>query len=317
MALNKRIIVGHLASFGAYTIFGLNIIFSKDIANSGAVPPLELFSFRAISASLLFWLLSIFTPKEKVPAGDLLRMAGAGMLGLFIPQLTFLYAITMTAPIALSVVQTITPILTMFVAAIFLKEPITWKKAGGVALSFGGIVWLILQSTHADSGTVTTPLGIILTIVNSLSFAFYLGLCRPIISRYNVVTLMKWMFTFAALVSLPFSLNGILTLDYGSISSQVWWEIGYLIFFATFVAYFLIPMGQQRIRPTLVSLYGYLQPIIATVVSIAVGMDSLTFFKILAALCVFGGVAIVNQSRAAAPMVSKPNATDPKPPCNS
>lgn len=294
------ILIGHLASFGAYTIFGLNIIFSKDIANSGAVPPLELFTFRAVSAAVLFWVLSCFTERERVPKGDLLRMVGAAVLGLVVPQLTFLYAITMTAPIDLSVVQTITPILTMFVAAIFLKEPITWKKAGGVGLSFGGIVWLILQSTHAESGTLTTPLGIILTVTNSLSFAFYLGLCRPIISRYSVVTLMKWMFTFATLVSLPFSIKGIVALNYGAVTGQVWWEIGYLIFFATFVAYFLIPIGQQRIRPTLVSLYGYLQPLIATVVSIAIGMDKITVFKILAALCVFGGVAIVNQSRAAA-----------------
>ena len=140
---------------------------------------------------------------------------------------------------------------------------------------------------------------IILTITNALSFALYLGICRPIISRYSVITLMKWMFLFSFIVSLPFSANGIVALDYGAVPAKVWWEVAYLIVFATFVAYFLIPVGQQRIRPTLVSMYGYLQPLIAAIVGVAVGMDRLTATKVLAAVCVFAGVAIVNRSRAA------------------
>lgn len=297
-----RQFVGHLASFGAYAIFGLNIIFCKDIANQGALSPILLFTLRALCAGALFWILSLFTKREYVPAADLLRMAGAGMLGLVIPQMTFLTAITMTAPIDLSVVQSTTPIMTMFVAAIFLKEPISWQKAGGVALSFLGVMWLILQSTHTGGVAQTRPLGIILTITNAFSFALYLGICRPVIQRYSVVTLMKWMFLFSFVASLPFSAGDLMRLDVQAVPSQVWLEVGYLILFATFVAYFLIPVGQQRIRPTLVSMYGYLQPIIATVVGVAVGMDRLTVMKIVAAICVFAGVAIVNRSPKRAPV---------------
>ncbi len=294
----NRQLIGHLASFGAYAIFGLNIVFCKDIANQGELSPIFLFTLRAFCAGLLFWMLGLFTRREKVPAIDLLRMAGAALLGLVIPQMTFLTAITMTAPIDLSVVQSMTPIMTMFVAAIFLKEPITWKKVGGVALSFAGVLWLIFQSTHAAGPVQTRPLGIVLTITNALCFALYLGICRPVIQRYSVVTLMKWMFLFAFLVSLPFSAKQVVALDYAAVPAKVWWEVGYLIIFATFVAYFLIPIGQQRIRPTLVSMYGYLQPIIASAVGIAIGMDRLTWMKLLAAVCVFAGVAIVNRSRA-------------------
>ena len=294
--LGAGVVLGHLASFSAYAIFGLNIILCKDIASDGSLSPLLLFTLRAFCAGVLFWLLSLFTPREAVPAADLLRMAGAGMLGLVIPQLTFLTAITMTAPIDLSVVQSTTPIMTMFVAAIFLKEPISWQKAGGVALSFAGVLWLILQSTHAAGSVVTRPLGIALTILNTVSFALYLGVCRPVIQRYSVVTLMKWMFLFAFVISLPFSVGDLRALDVRAVPVSVWWEVAYLIFFATFIAYFLIPVGQQRIRPTLVSMYGYLQPIIATVVGVAVGMDRLTVMKVLAAVCVFAGVAVVNRS---------------------
>jgi drug/metabolite transporter (DMT)-like permease len=296
--MNRRQLIGHLACFGAYAIFGLNIIFCKDIANQGELSPTVLFTFRAACAAALFWLLSLFTKRERVPWRDLLGMLGASVLGLILPQMTFLYAISMTAPIDLSVVNSITPIMTMFVAAIFLKEPITWKKAGGVALSFGGVVWLILQSTHTGGVEHSSPMGIALVVLNALCFALYLGICRPIIRRYSVVTLMKWMFLFALVLILPFSARGVATLDYAAIPGPVWWEVAYLVFFATFVAYFLIPIGQQRIRPTLVSMYNYLQPIIASVVGVALDMDRLTWMKVLAAVMVFVGVAVVNRSRA-------------------
>ncbi len=298
MGLNKSTFLGHLACFGAYCIFGFNIVCCKNISNAHVMTPMDLLCFRAAGATMLFWLVSLFMPKEKVPMKDMLQIFVASMLGLFLTQYSFLKAITLATSIDVSIANTCTPVLTMLVAAIFLKEPITWKKAGGVALSFAGVLWLIFQSTHAAGPVQTRPMGILLTITNALCFALYLGICRPVIQRYSVVTLMKWMFLFALIVSLPFSAGQIVALDYAAVPAKVWWEVGYLIIFATFVAYFLIPLGQQRIRPTLVSMYGYLQPIIASAVGIAVGMDRLTWMKLLAALAVFAGVAIVNRSRA-------------------
>ncbi len=300
--MNNRVAIGHLACAAAYIIFGVNVVVCRDIATDGGLQPIVLFSMRALVAGALFWLVSLFTPREPVPWRDLLRLAGAGVLGLFMPQLTFLHAIAHTTPVDLSVMSTTTPIFTMFVAAIFLREPITWKKALGVALSFGGILWLILQSTFASNGpSETEPIGIMYCFANYIVFALYLGTCRPLIARYTVVTSMKWMFLASFLLSLPFSMPHLPQSDFAAVPSQVWWEIGYMIIFSTFLAYYLIPVGQQRIRPTLVSMYGYLQPIIAIAVAIWTGMDRLTFTKVLAALLVFTGVWVVNQSRAAKP----------------
>ena len=302
MSDKNSIAVGHLACAAAYIIFGINVVVCRDIATDGGLEPIVLFSMRSLVAGLLFWLLSALTPRERVPLRDLLRLAGAGILGLFLPQLTFLHAIAHTTPVDLSVMSTTTPIFTMFVAAIFLKEPITWKKALGVALSFGGILWLILQSTFGTGGASETEfVGIMFCFANYIVFALYLGTCRPLIARYSVVTSMKWMFLVSFLVSIPFSLPHLPESDFAAVPVRVWWEIGFMIFFSTFVAYFLIPVGQKRIRPTLVSMYGYLQPIIAIAVAIWTGMDRLTVTKVLAALLVFTGVWVVNKSRAAEP----------------
>ena len=206
MGLNKSTVFGHLACFGAYCIFGFNIVCCKNISNANVLTPMDLLCLRATGATLLFWLLSLFMPKEKVPPKDLLQIFVASMLGLFLTQYSFLKAITMTTSIDTSITNTCTPILTMIVAAIVLKEPITFKKVGGVLVSLAGVLILVFNSVGLGGGaSETKPLGIVLVVVNGLTFALYLGIFRPLISRYNVVTFMKWMFLFSMIVALLFN----------------------------------------------------------------------------------------------------------------
>ena len=300
---NKSTLLGHLACFGAYCIFGFNIVCCKNISNANVLAPMDLFCFRATGATVLFWLLSLFMPKEKVDLKDLPKIFVASMLGLFLTQMSFLKAITMTTSIDLSIANTCTPIMTMFVAAIALKEPITAKKIGGVLISLAGVLFLIFNSVGLGGGaSETKPLGIVLTIMNALTFALYLGIFRPLISKYNVVTFMKWMFLFSMLVALPLNIKSLIHIPFAQMESKVLWQVAYVVVFATFIAYFLIPVGQKRLRPTLVSMYNYVQPIIATLISIVIGLDHLTWKKLVAMVLVFTGVWVVNQSRAAIPV---------------
>ncbi|MBR0285871.1 MAG: EamA family transporter [Bacteroidales bacterium] len=289
---------GHLSIAAAYTIFGLNVVLCKDIANSQAVNPFVLFTLRAIGATAMFWLLSLFLPKEKVQKGDLWKIALASFLGLFLTQTTFLVGITMATSIDCAIIGTLGPVFTMIFAFFFVGEPITGKKASGVAISLAGVLFLIYHSVHSGGAATTTPLGIVMLLLNSLTFSMYLGIFRPLISKYSVVTFMKWAFLFSLLMSLPLSARGLVTTDYAAIPTNVRWEIGYLIVFATVIAYYLIPYGQKYLRPTLVSMYNYLSPIIATTVSIWTGMDVITWQKVVAASAIVGGVILVSKSRA-------------------
>ena len=303
---NKSTLIGHLACFGAYCIFGFNIVCCKNISNAHVMTPMDLFCLRAMGATALFWLLSLFIPKEKVPLKDMGQIFIASMLGLFLTQLSFLKAITMTTSIDTSITNTCTPILTMIVAAIALKEPITFKKIAGVMVSLAGVLFLIFNSVGLGGGaSETKPLGIVLVVVNGLTFALYLGIFRPLITRYHVVTFMKWMFLFSMLVALPFNARHLVHLPFAQMEPKILWQVAFVVVCATFVAYFLIPVGQKRLRPTLVSMYNYVQPIIATIISIIIGLDHLTWKKLVAMALVFTGVWIVNQSRAAVPQANE------------
>jgi drug/metabolite transporter (DMT)-like permease len=297
--MKKQSIVGHLACFVAYAIFGFNIIVCKDLTAGQLISPLTIFCLRSLGAGALFWLISLFTPKEKVEGRDYIRIFAASMLGFFVCQLTFLVGIPHITPMDCSVLSAISPIYTMIIAAMVLKEPITWQKAGGVIISFAGIIYLIVSRTSAEGAAETSLFGILMIILNSLSFSLYLGIFKPLIGKYSVVTFMKWIFLFASAFSLPLAGRELLTFDYSLLSGMYLWELAFLIVCSTFITYFLIPLGQKRIRPTLVSMYSYLQPIIAIVISIYVGMDSLSWQKVLAAMMVFGGVVLVNYSRSA------------------
>lgn len=291
-------ILGHLACLAAYSIFGFNIIICKDLTSSHILSPTAIFLLRCIGAGGLFWLISLFLPKEKVERRDLPKIALASFFGYFATQLSFLFAIPLITPMDCSIMSAMSPIYTMIIAAIAIKEPISLKKAGGVALSFCGIIYLIVTASHSSNGVAqTSPSGIVMMIVNALSFSLYLGIFKPVIAKYSVVTFMKWIFLFAGIMVLPISAKEVVSFDYSTMPLNFVLELAYLIVCATFMAYFLIPVGQKRIKPTLVSMYSYVQPIIAIAISICIGMDKLSFTKVVAAITVFAGVILVSYSK--------------------
>ena len=294
----KNSIFGHIACFTAYLIFGLNIVVCKDLTSSNVFSPLALFTLRSLGAGSLFWLISFFRPKERVERRDFPKIFAASVLGFFFAQLSFLVAISHITPMDCSIVASLSPLYTMFIAAYALQEPLSAQKIGGVVLSLCGVIYLILNSTTASSGVVqTTPMGVLLIVANSLCFSLYLGIFKPIITKYSVITFMKWIFLFSSLMSLPFTASELVKINFAELPISYLAELAFLIVCATFVTYFLIPIGQKLLRPTLVSMYTYVQPIVAIVVSIYIGMDTLTLPKVLAAATVFAGVIIVSRSR--------------------
>lgn len=296
----QKTIPGHIAAFVAYFIFGFNIIVCKDLTSDGLIPPLGIFTLRSVIAGALFWIVSLFKPQEKIDPKDYIRIFAASMIGFFTCQITFLVGIPYITPMDCSVMTAMAPIYTMIIAAIVLKEPITIQKAGGVILSFAGIIYLIVSRVTTPGGVAeSTPFGIFMLVLNCLSFSMYLGIFKPLIAKYSAVTFMKWIFLFSAVVSTPFSMKGLINVDWAGIPAIQYAELAYLIICATFISYFLIPIAQKRIRPTLISMYSYVQPIIAIAISIAIGMDTLTWQKALATLLVFGGLIIVSYSRSA------------------
>lgn len=290
---------GHLAMLGANLMWGLMSPIAKLVMAAGVVTPLMLTDFRIFGAAALFWITSMFTKHEHVPPHDLLLLAGAAMLSILFNQGCFIFGVGMTSPGEASIITTTMPMWVMVLAAIILKEPITVLKVGGIVLGASGALILVFNGAHNGGLKGDNPvLGDLLVLAAQLSYASYLTLYKKFIAKYSLVTLMKWMFLFASIALLPFSIKTIVTTQWGALTHMHYAGIVYVVGFSTFLAYVCVMIGQKNLRPTLVGMYNYVQPIVASLVGVCLGLDRFTPMKVLAVVLIFGGVFLVIKSKA-------------------
>jgi len=305
---NKKL-TGHIALFSANVIFGINAPISRSLMPE-TLSPYTLTLFRLAGGMLLFWGISIFTKKEHVPAKDMLMLFFASLFALILNQLPFFIGLSMTSPIDASIVVTMLPIITMILAAIIIKEPITLMKIVGVVVGASGALLLVFGSHghHAGKGNFW---GDLIVFSATFSFAMYLTLFKELIMRYSPITIMKWMFLFATIVVAPFCYTPLMQTDFTLLTAGTYWRIGYMVVFATFLGYLLVPIGQKVLRPTTLSMYNYVQPVMASLLAVAIGMDTFGYQKALAAILVFAGVYIVTQSKSRAQMEAEKTGITP------
>ncbi len=300
---------GHLAMLGANIMWGLMAPVSKFVLQSGPINALALTTFRMVGAMILFWTASLFMKKEPVPGRDLLKLFFAALLSIVFNQGSYIFGVSLTSPIDASIVTTTSPILVMIIAALYLKEPITGKKVTGIFVGAAGALLLILSSQQLASAASAHPnasnvWGDLLCLLAQLSFSLYFVLFKGLIGRYSPVTLMKWMFTYASICTVPFAFTEVTAIDYAALPASLYVGIAQVVAGGTFIAYLLMPVGQHNLRPTVASMYNYVQPIVASGVAVAWGMDSFGWMKTIAVVLVFSGVYIVTQSKARAEVVA-------------
>ncbi len=294
--MNNKPLQAHLSMFAAEAMWGLMSPVGKDAMNHG-IDGLSMVSFRVAGAALLFWVASLFARREHVPVRDVLLFAGAALLGVVFNQCLFTIGLSVTSPINASIVTTSMPIFAMVLSFLILGEPITVKKTSGVVIGCTGAVILILSSATAGSAKVGDIRGDVMCICSQLSFALYLSLYNKMIRRYNVFTVNKWMFTWATLFVVPFSSGHLAALPWAGVPFSTWTEVGYVVFFGTFVSYLLSIVGQRVLRPTVVSVYNYVQPIVSVTVSVLTGLGVFTWPQGVAVILVFSGVWLVVKSK--------------------
>jgi drug/metabolite transporter (DMT)-like permease len=300
---------GHIAILFTNLIFGCNTPITKSILSQGSVNAMSLTYFRFLGAAIVFWVASLFIKAPKASKKDVLLLIFASLFGVIMNQFLFVVGLSKTTPVNASIIVSLTPIITMIFAALFIKEPITWKKVLGVMVGCTGALLLILTSASKNSSSSNSSVfGLILCLLSSVSYAAYLTLFQKLIKRNHPVTIMKWEFLTAAILVLPICLPSISQVEYSQLSLSLYLRIGYVVLFATFLSYLLIPIGQARLRPTTLSMYNYIQPVVTTLLAVIMGLDVFTIYKLIACLLVFLGVYIVTKSKSKAQLIEQQKA---------
>ena len=290
--MNKRYLA-LIAAFLATSIYGINHTVAKEvmpiyIGSSGFI------MLRLLGATLIFWLISLFTPNEKIEKKDFLKILIASILGMCVNMLAFFRGLELSTPINSGIIITLSPVLVLILSYFFLKEKVTVKKIIGILIGFSGAVFLILNSSKTGINAPNIPLGNSFFLLNASAYAGYLIVIKPLTSKYNIFTLMKWLFLIGLVLSTPITFNQFIEVNWTELPWFAIWRMAYVVIGTTFLTYLFNIYALKTLSPTTVGSFIYLQPIITIGFALITGNDVLDTTKLFSCLLVFIGIYLVS-----------------------
>jgi drug/metabolite transporter (DMT)-like permease len=297
----KSSVRAHLSLFVANLIYAASFTIAKKVTG-GPVHPFALVILRASGAVILFWLTDFLLVKEKTDRKDIPRFIMLAFFGVALNQMMFLKGLDLTSPINASIMMITSPILVLIIAAIVIRERITFIKSAGIILGFGGAVMLMMGKTHqtvrGDSMT-----GDLCVFINALSWGAYLVLVKPLMFKYNTVTILRWVFLFGLIMVIPFGLGQLKEVQWSGMKQSDVFNVLFVIIATTYVAYLLNIYALKALSPSVVSAYIYLQPLLTTIIALWMGSDHLDLLKVVSAAMIFGGVFMVSHRKRDQPVL--------------
>jgi len=276
-------------------IYGVTFTIAKDVMPR-YIDAYGFILLRVGGSVILFWLIWLFMPKEKIVLSDFPRIIAAAFFGVAFNMLTFFKGLSLTSPISAAVIMVSTPMIVLTLSAIIMKERMQKRKVFGIVLGLVGTAFLILYGKSIGNAT-NAGLGNFLVLVNAISYGFYLIIVKKLMDKYNAFTFVKWIYLFGFIMVLPFGWSQFQTVDWAVVPIDICWKIGFVVVFSTFLTYLLNLLSMKELKPTTVAVFIYLQPLFATIFAISLGKDELSLVKIGSAVLIFLGVYLVTQKK--------------------
>lgn len=283
-----------LAGIGAAMIYGINHTLAKGVMPM-YIKPFGFIMLRVVGATILFWGISLFGPREKVERSDWLRLIFCAFCGMVVNMLAFFKGLDLSTPINSSVLVTTTPIIVVILSAILIREKVGWRKASGIGIGLIGALILILYGQEVRQDAPNIPLGNSLFVVNAFFFGLYLIVVKKLVDKYHPFTLMKWLFLVGVIINAPVALGEFIEVQWTQLPLDVMLKMAFVVIGTTFLAYLFNIFALTQLKASTVSSFVYLQPVIGILFAVAMGQDALTAVKIGAALLVMVGVYLVSK----------------------
>ncbi|MDE5843156.1 MAG: DMT family transporter [Muribaculaceae bacterium] len=300
----KSLLIGNLLALSTAICWGLN-----EPANKALIPDWISASGVALSrifgATLIVWLISIFIKPQKIQKGDWKSLAWAGVM-----MVGFIYVFSLAfntaSAIDIAIILTFQPMLVVLINAIFKHEKVSSLEIVGMLIAFGGALLVILAGGNLDGGRL---LGDFFAVVCSITYAAYLVIIEGPSKRYGTINLMKWVFLFTAIISIPliFTLPAVPRLFESVGGTTHWLPIALLLFiivFPTVYCYIVTPPAIKLIGSELLSFYQYLVPVITCIVSVIFKIDTFHWYQPVSFVIIVAGVMLANKAKATAPKKS-------------
>ncbi len=283
----------HLYALSAAILFGLMSPVIKHLMTDAGTSGIIITTCRLAGSAILFWILSIFTPKDTIDKKDYPYLVLMALCGMVLNQYPIIIGLQYTVPSHATLAASLTPITALFFARLFFKEAIGWRRASGVLIAFLGVSTLIFSSS--SSGGQSSILGDALCLGSQFFATLYFVFFIRIIKKYHPITLLKYLFTIAALIAAPWVTSDMIHYPWRSLSMVNISSLFYIVFFATFISYLLLIPAQKHLPASVVVIYNYVQPVIALCISIWLGLESFGYLSALALILIIIGVTIVTR----------------------
>ena len=290
--VNKHL-KAHLALGIVALIYGANYLIAKSVLDTGLVKPMAFVAIRIVFAGILFTLIHRVFIKEAIDRNDLWYIGLCALCGVVINQVFFFKGLHLTKPINASLLMTAAPVLVIVFSAFILKERITKTKVIGVFLALIGALIIILSNV-TNTEKASSLLGDLFICINVFAYALYLVIVRKMLLKYHPYTLFKWMFLMGSIIIIPLAGKTFLEIKWSSLELPSYLAIAYVLLFTTMATYALNAFALKKLMPSVVAVYIYLQPFIASFLSVIFEKDELSLNKILAGIFIFSGVYLVS-----------------------
>ena len=278
----------------ATLIYGVNYTIAKEVMPL-YVKPFGFILLRVIGATTIFWTLGLFVTSQKIEKSDYKTILLASFFGVGLNMLSFFKGLSLTTPISASVMMVTSPIMVLVFSSILIRKPIGKQRAIGIFIGLIGAILLITYGSASVTDATNSNWGNFLVFVNATSYGLYLVISKSLIEKYHPIFLVKWLYLLGLIFTVPFGYNELMEVNWQDMPSNIYWDIGFVIVFTSCVTYLFNLYGLSKLKPTTVSVFIYLQPVIATIYALIVGSDSLNPVKICATLLIFLGVYLVTK----------------------
>lgn len=291
--MNQRTIALIAVSI-ATLIYGVTFTIAKEVMPI-YIQPYAFILLRVSSGTLVFWTASLFVTRQKIEKGDYKKIMIASFFGIALNMLSFFKGLSLTSPISASVMMVTSPIMVLIFSSILIRKPIGKQRILGVFVGLIGALLLITLGSSSKGTSENSAFGNFLVFLNAASYGLYLVLAKDLIKKYNPVVFIKWLYLFGLIFVIPFGYGELTAIVWQEIPTNIYWNIGFVLIFTTCITYLFNLYGLSKLKPTTVSVFIYLQPVIATIYALIVGSDSLNLVKICATLLIFFGVYLVTK----------------------
>ena len=278
----------------ATLIYGVTYTIAKDVMPN-YIKPYGFILLRVSSATLIFWTVGLFTKQQKVEKSDYKKILIASFFGITLNMLAFFKGLSLTSPISASVMMVTSPIMVLIFSSILIRKPIGKQRILGVFIGLVGALFLITLGNSSTGTSTNSAFGNFLVFLNAASYGLYLVLAKDLVKKYNPIVFIKWLYLFGLIFVIPFGYSELTAVIWEEIPVNIYWNISFVLLFTTCITYLFNLYGLSKLKPTTVSVFIYLQPVIATIYALIVGSDSLNFVKLCATLLIFLGVYLVTK----------------------